>query len=326
LEIILEILAAAALLIAVPAVSWFARALFDYFLTSQGDFWRLVAEYPEQALAFLAAERSCLIDPRSRPSGYIGPFFVLGHRIYLPFEGTEAIKARVAQKLRDAALQRRLPPGMPVPNDPDVLRRSVRFVGWSNADRPGRISVLKWWTGLGWSEVAVFGAACAVAIFAEGVLQIVAVGAAISCFFLLAYRCFWWNGPAWARVHRRAMLIYAELARHEVLCAEQEDRMFDRFAVWRELAVAISHGQARKEAVEAMIHALKTEDGAYFGSLFDNFGAKALPKIGARVQLADRVRGLMFGPQLVVCQIVENTFGPEEAVRYILAILKSGAL
>ena len=50
-----------------PAVAfvllWFAKALFDYFFTSRGDFWRLVAQNPELALSLLAVEESCLVDP-----------------------------------------------------------------------------------------------------------------------------------------------------------------------------------------------------------------------------------------------------------------------
>jgi len=313
------------LLTAATAALWFAKALFDYFLTSEGDFWRLVAEYPEQALVLLAAEPGCLIDPRSRPSGYLGPFFVLEHRVHLSFEHADAIKARVARKLNESALQQLSPSRAPIPNDPDVLRRSVRFVGWTNADRPGSVSALKWWAGFGWAGVAVFTAALAAVLFTEGAVQAFAAGTASLSLVILTHRCVRWNSCGWPRVHYRAMLIYAELAHHEVRRAEQADRSFDRFAVWRDLAVAISRGQARKEAVEAMILALMSEGDAHFESLLENFDARALPETGAGLQFADRVRAVIVGPQLVVCQIVENTFGPEEAVRYILAVLNNKA-
>ncbi len=41
--------------------------------------------------------------------------------------------------------------------------------------------------------------------------------------------------------------------------------------------------------------------------------------------IADKIRGLEFGPQLVIGNIVENTFGGEEAARYVIALVTGKA-
>jgi hypothetical protein len=311
----MDVLVAGALISVALAVAWLSKVLYVSFFTSQDRFWTSVAEDPEGALALFAAENECLIDPSPGPSRYLGPFLVMGHRVYLPFEHADAIKARVAQKLKALTPQ----------HDPDFLRRSVKFASWKHDDRPGSVPILKWWAGFDWNGLVFLLAALTVAAVARGPIQIFAATVALLSFLMIAWRTFRWNRKGWAQVHHRAMLVYADIARSEDLKARRENRTYNRIDAWTALGVAIAGRQSSKQGIDAMIHFLDTERGAYFARLVERHGAEPIPDDDARVWLAEWARNVEFGPQLVIGHVVENTFGGAEAARYALALIRREA-
>jgi len=64
-----------------------------------------------------------------------------------------------------------------------------------------------------------------------------------------------------------------------------------------------------------MISGLASEQGDYFAGILRKFGARATPKLNSETisLMAERLRSIEFGPQLVIGNVIENTFGGEEA-------------
>ena len=76
-----------------------------------------------------------------------------------------------------------------------------------------------------------------------------------------------------------------------------------------------------------MISELVVECGAYFADLIEKYGTQAAPKLDTKTihLISDKIRELEFGPQLVIGNIVENTFGGHEAARYVIALVTGKA-
>jgi hypothetical protein len=77
-----------------------------------------------------------------------------------------------------------------------------------------------------------------------------------------------------------------------------------------------------------MISHLVGDQGDYFVDILRQFGARAAPRVNSETisLMAERLRSIEFGPQLVIGNIVENTFGGEEAARYAIALATGNAL
>ena len=76
-----------------------------------------------------------------------------------------------------------------------------------------------------------------------------------------------------------------------------------------------------------MICGLVAERGGYFADLVRKHAGRATQNFDLKTVhlVADKIHDLDFGPQLVIGNIVENTFGGEEAARYVIALVTEKA-
>src|ERR1700720_869945 len=122
------------------------------------------------------------------------------------------------------------------------------------------------------------------------------------------------------------MLLYAQISGLEARRAERENRSFNKIEACGTLALTMINGKWRYASVEAMIGGL-SEQGDYLADLLKQFGTRAAPKLGSETisLMAERLRLIEFGPHLVIGNIIENTFGGEEAARYAIALASGKA-
>lgn len=187
-------------------------------------------------------------------------------------------------------------------------------------------SDLKWRTGFAWgSGVLLTASGLGAALLGGWPRVLLACVAALVAFFMFAqYRK--WNKPGWHSVHFRAMLAYANAAGAELARSRAAGSAFDRPAACRTLALMIC-GAGKAPNVDAMIAALQIEQGNYLASLLRRHASELFPS--AEDDRIQRFLGAMaqveFGPQLVICSVVENSFGRLEAARYALALVTKEA-
>ena len=76
-----------------------------------------------------------------------------------------------------------------------------------------------------------------------------------------------------------------------------------------------------------MISALTVERGEYFADLVEKYDAEAAPRMDTEMihVIGDKVRRLEFCPQLVIGNLVANTFAAKEAARYVIALTRRKA-
>jgi len=188
-------------------------------------------------------------------------------------------------------------------------------------------SDLKWRAGFDWGSVILLLAACLVGIFATGVLRWVAVAVAVLALLFMIAQYKKWNGAGWPSLHWRGMLLYSSLAGLESGRAEAERRDFDREAACRELALKMC-GPGKEANVDGMIASLCVERGSYLVSLLQESRRQLALSPAQDAELERRLDGLSeteLGPQLVICNVIENTYGRPEAARYALALVEGRA-
>ena len=189
-------------------------------------------------------------------------------------------------------------------------------------------SDLKWRTGFGWGFVFVLLATLILAIFASGWLRWAALVLALLAALFMVAKYRMWNAKGWTSVHYRGMLLFSGLAGLESGRAEAEGRPLDRVAPCRELALNL-YGPG----FEVMFEKLQREEGSYLASLLEQHKSDLFP--GAEeAEEADEAFGRIvsevrekaqLGPELVICNVVENEFGSLEAARYALAMIEGEA-
>ncbi len=184
------------------------------------------------------------------------------------------------------------------------------------------VSNLKWRTGFGWSSLLLFITFMLVAFLFDGIVKgIFLVLAAFSGVWLI-YRYYTYNGSPWRRVHFRGMLVYAMVAGEEHKRSQIEGRPFNIVNACRDMALLIC-GREKEIFVNAMIEELMKEKGDYFARLLESNIGKILPKVtdDQKSCIIENARKIDFGPELVMGNIIENTYGPAEAARYVVAVL-----
>jgi hypothetical protein len=160
-------------------------------------------------------------------------------------------------------------------------------------------------------------------IFLNGVLKWIAIVLAVFTFLLMLTRYNRWNGAGWRKVHGRAMLAYASLAGEEMALSRQEGRQFNPENPCRKLAYRLV-GYGKQNEADAMVNALVLEQGQYFSHLISLYGHEVEPRLSEQqlMKLQEVTDQFEIGPQLVIGNVIENTFGGEEATKYVMAILK----
>jgi len=158
------------------------------------------------------------------------------------------------------------------------------------------------------------------------VFRVISITFAILVCIFIVYQYHKWNSKGWPSVHWRSMLLYSSLAGLETAKAKAEGREFDRVTACRELALKMC-GLGKEINVNIMIDALTQEKGSYLASLLIDHRSELLADASDETvnNVIEAVQSLDFGPQLVICNVVENTFGRAEAARYALALAEHNA-
>jgi hypothetical protein len=186
------------------------------------------------------------------------------------------------------------------------------------------VSGLKWQFGFGWGSVSFFVAFVIISLASSGIVRWVSIVITILAFAFLVVQYKNWNTKGWRQVHGRAMQLYVPIAAKETINAKRANREFSHVQACRELGLALT-GKGREVNVEAMISALQHEQGSYLASLFERHARELLPNADAQQvsNFSDVLHKVELGPQLVVANVVENTYGGLEGARYALALLKA---
>ncbi len=192
----------------------------------------------------------------------------------------------------------------------------------SDLNKKAMVSGLKWQFGFGWGSVSLFVAFVVISLASSGIVRWIAIVITILAFAFLAVQYKNWNTKGWRQVHGRAMQLYASIAGKETFNAKRANREFSYVQACRELGLGLT-GKGREGNVEAMILALQREQGSYLASLFEKHAPELLPKADVEQvsKFSNVLRRVELGPQLVVANVVENTYGSLEAARYALALL-----
>ena len=121
-----------------------------------------------------------------------------------------------------------------------------------------------------------------------------------------------------------AMQLCTTIVAEETFNAKRESREYSQVRACRELGLALTR-KGREANVDAMVSALQHEQGGYLAGLLEKHAQELLPKANTEQisRFSDALRKIDLRPQLVVANVVENTFGSLEAARYALALLKA---
>lgn len=132
--------------------------------------------------------------------------------------------------------------------------------------------------------------------------------------------------PLWQPVHKKAMRAFAAAAAKEHAQAQMEHREYDISNACRDLGLMMC-GEDRAANVHAMISQLKEEGGLYLAGLIQEHGKDVLPGAGQDLidRYTDHLKNSGMAPQLVICNVIENTYGREEATRYAMAVVLGDA-
>ena len=187
-------------------------------------------------------------------------------------------------------------------------------------------SDLKWRTGFGWGSVAALTGGLGLAALSAGAGRLTGVVIILLALAFVATQYRKWNGEPWRQLHFRAMLAYARISGLQQAGAQAQGTPFDVRTACRELGLLLC-GPDKSAAVDVMVESLAEEQGAYLADLFERHCSTAVPTLppSERSKLADRLRGVTLGPQLVVANVLENTHGPLEATKYAVALLNGDA-
>ncbi len=187
-------------------------------------------------------------------------------------------------------------------------------------------SYLKLKAGFGWPLLLLFLAFLVAVIIFGGVARVVFIVLTLFFGFWLGCMCYTYNGSPWRRVHFRGMLLYAAAFGKEMALSQAEGRTYNVVNACRDMALFMC-GPEKEIFVNAMIEELVEEKGDYFVRLLESYHAMVFPKATDEQisSIIETVRKIDFGHQLVIGNIIENTYGGKEAARYVLAILTGRA-
>ena len=187
-------------------------------------------------------------------------------------------------------------------------------------------SNLKWRTGFGWGAVVMFVLGICLAVMTSGVTKWGGILLSLLSLLFSSYQFWKWNSSPWRKVHFRAALVYASLAGTEVARARASGDEFNEVNVCRELALALI-GREKELNADAMIAALLQEQGAYYVRLLRPHIRQFLPNANDNEieSILNSINNGGFGGDLVVANVIENTYGEDEAARYAFAIFTKEA-
>lgn len=188
------------------------------------------------------------------------------------------------------------------------------------------VSDLRWKLGFGWTNLALLIILFSLSIYFKGVMRgITGTLFTFICIFT-CYRYYQWNSTPWRKVHGRAMLLYAKHASIESSTANRENRSFEIENACCRMALEMC-GNNNELNVTIMIGCLSEEQGNYLARLLEDHLISLLPNIQheAILEIISTAKKIPLCPQLVIANIIENTFGPIEATKYALALLSGEA-
>ena len=126
----------------------------------------------------------------------------------------------------------------------------------------------------------------------------------------------WWrhhNSDPIRSIHNKAMRIFAHYAGLEMAAAKRDGREYDVSVPCQQMALDMC-GADKKENVKVMISELQDELGAYFLEILSSGYVTTTP------DLINRASVDKMCPQLVIANIIDNTYGRETASIYVLGL------
>lgn len=187
-------------------------------------------------------------------------------------------------------------------------------------------SNLKWRTGFDWGSVALLSIALGGSYITSGALRwlFAIIGGLVAMYMAHQYQK--WNTAGWRGVHFRAMLAYARIAGQVQATSMAKNQPFDVVVACRELGLLLC-GPGSEEAVDVMISHLLIERGSYLATVVGHHLDEVLPNLTqpSRAAIIERLQGVGFGPQLLIANVVKNSFGSCEAARYAVALVTGEA-
>lgn len=181
-------------------------------------------------------------------------------------------------------------------------------------------SNLKWSVGFGWISVVMFLGFGIGALISAGALQLVLVILAVMTLIYLIYQYRKWNSSIWRKLHFRGMLLFSGVAGREVAAAKAEGRDYSIKESCRQLGIVMC-GEGSDIFVNAMVDELFNEEGKYCVRLLKEHHKKVLLHPEQISEIFEVAKQIAFGPHLVICNVIEITYGGEEATKYVLALI-----
>jgi len=133
--------------------------------------------------------------------------------------------------------------------------------------------------------------------------------------------------PKWQPIHNKAMNIYYWITEKESETAQKEGRNFDKEKAIRELAFELCKWEGSLD-YQSMMEELTEKRGRFLAELFKTYSDE-LSREHSEEEINNFLESInpnAFGPQLVVCYVIDKTYGRDEACSYALEILTGKAL
>jgi hypothetical protein len=187
------------------------------------------------------------------------------------------------------------------------------------------VSSLYWQFGFGWYHTIIMFSCIFFTYYFKGVPR--GIFLTFSVFLIIFSLCRYhhWNSTPWRRLHGRGMLLYARYAGIEKAISEKEQRSFSIEIACEAMALDMCGGKGPQ--VSAMITALEKEKGLYFMHLINDYRQRIDCDI-SDLNLAEILKSIIdvkMCPQLVIANIIENTYGAAEAAKYVIALSRGDA-
>ncbi len=188
------------------------------------------------------------------------------------------------------------------------------------------VSNLYWQFGFGWYHTIIMFSCIFFTYYLKGVPR--GIFLTLSAFLIIfsLYRYYRWNNRPWRKLHGRGMLLYARYAGIEEAMSTREQRPFSVVIACTAMALDMC-GVHKEPHVSTMVTALEEEKGLYFMHLINDYRQRIDCNISDLdlAEILESVIKVKMCPQLVIANIIENTYGAAEAAKYVIALSRGDA-
>lgn len=183
-------------------------------------------------------------------------------------------------------------------------------------------SSLYWDKGFGMPTILINVILGTVTYLSSGMIQGIILSFLILSLIFTFYRYYHWNGSPRNRVNGRAMLLFTHHSGKELYRSKNENRPYDIAKPCYRMAVDMCGNEKILEITD-MIRFLSDEKGNYFAYLIKNNAKNVFPTMGNTtiqnyITMTNRID---MCPQLVIAHVLENSYGPIEATKYVFDVM-----